>query len=177
MTDAADIKTSEMREIREYVDEINVKSNSIQHLEAKLKLEKEAYAKLVEEDLPLKLAEFGMSEIKMDDGSKIVIKNVYRGHISKDNQQAAFNWLRENNFDDIIKNEVKVVFGKGEDDEASKFKSRLTEDGVGYNDREYVHHSTLSGFIREQTEKGKALPQDLLGIYVGQEAQIKRGVK
>ena len=33
---------------------------------------------------------------------------------------------------------------------------------------------TLKAFVKEQIERGEELPQDLLGIFVGERTKIKR---
>ena len=54
-------------------------------------------------------------------------------------------------------------------------KKLLNDSGISFTDKESVHPQSLNAFIREQTEKGKALPHDLLGVHIGQIAKIKRG--
>ena len=56
-----------------------------------------------------------------------------------------------------------------------RIKKFLNEQGYSFTDKEAVHPQSLSAFIREQTEKGKALPHDLLGVHIGQTTKIKRG--
>ena len=130
---------------------------------------------LEEKILPEKFAELGLAEVKLKDGSSVSIRSIYRGHISRENTEKAFEWLRDNNHGDLIKNEVKVQFGRGEDLKAKYAKDFLEKNGVSFSDREAVHPQSLSAFIRDQTERGKALPHDLLGVYIGQKATIKKG--
>tara|TARA_R100001594_G_scaffold78294_3_gene112872 strand:- start:6129 stop:6677 length:549 start_codon:yes stop_codon:yes gene_type:complete len=149
--------------------------NHFNYLEKSLKEVKEALRRNTEEDIPNALEEFGMTEIKTKDGSSISVKQIYRGHISKANQGKAFEWLRDNNHGDLIKNEIKVSFGKGEDFEALDTKEYLNKRGQSFTDREYVHPQTLNAFVREQTEAGKPLADDLLGVHIGRVATIKKG--
>ena len=129
----------------------------------------------IEEDIPNALEKMGLSAIKTNDGSSITVKQIYRGHISKAKQEEAFEWLRNNKHGDLRKNEVKVSFGMGEDTEANSTKEYLNEKGQSFTDREYVHPQSLNAFIREQTEAGKPLADDLLGVHIGRVATIKKG--
>lgn len=169
------INDKQLKEVQDLLDELLYADNAINELEKKLKDVKEIKDRLTYTDIPLKLAEYNLSELKTVDGSSIIVKPEYRGHISKENKDDAHTWLRENEHGDLIKNQVKTSFGKGEDKDATDLMMHLTEEGIGFTHTEAVHHSSLKAFIREQTEKGNDLPHDLLGIFVGQKATIKRG--
>ena len=169
------VTNTEMVEVSELVSTIQDTQDQIEEIEDKLKAKKEVYRRLTEDDLPSKFASMNISKMEMENGDKIEVKPIYRGHISKKNQDQAYKWLRQNNHADLIKNEVKATFGKGEDALAIHTKEFLNAKGLSFTDRESVHPQSLSAFIREQTEKGKALPHDLLGIHIGQTTKIKRG--
>ena len=38
-----------------------------------------------------------------------------------------------------------------------------------------VHPQTLKAFVKEQLQKGQAVPMDLFGVFTGHRATIKRG--
>ena len=46
--------------------------------------------------------------------------------------------------------------------------------GMQTQTKTWVEPMTLKSFVKEQVEKGENLPYDLLGIYVGQRAKIRR---
>ena len=46
----------------------------------------------------------------------IEVKPFYSASIPKDRKGEAFEWLRIHGYDDIIKNQVSVQFGRGESD-------------------------------------------------------------
>ncbi len=72
--------------------------------------------------IPELLAEQGLSSLKLADGSSVTVKREYRCTLPKEDErrQSAYNWLRENGLGDIIKNNVSVTFGRGEDDKAQQ---------------------------------------------------------
>jgi hypothetical protein len=174
-TENKTITDSELTHVSNLIGTIEETQKSLDLKEEAVKTTKDFLRKLTEEDLPNKLAEIGLTSVETKNGDKVTIKPFYRGHISKEKQAAAYKWLRENNHADLIKNEVKSVFGKGEDALAINIKEFLNKSGISFTDKESVHPQSLSAFIREQTEKGKALPHDLLGVHIGQIAKIKRG--
>ena len=169
------VTDKELTDVANLVATIQETQKSLELKEEVVKSTKDFLRKLTEEDLPNKLTEIGLSSIETKNGDKVAVKPFYRGHISKEKQVAAFKWLRDNKHGDLIKNEVKATFGKGEDALAIHTKEFLNAKGLSFTDRESVHPQSLSAFIREQTEKGKALPHDLLGIHIGQTTKIKRG--
>jgi len=105
----------------------------IAELEQKLKEKKKSLLKLTDEDLPSVLAEMGISSFSLDDGSTVDVKNTYGASILVDNRPKAYDWLRENGYDDIIKNTVSSTFGRGEDELANSFTAFAQKEGYHVN--------------------------------------------
>lgn len=145
----------------------------IEDLEITLAEKKEALKELLENRIPEALREIGMSKFEMTDGSMIEVKQYYSGSIPANRKGEAFEWLRSNGYDDIIKNTVSVQFGRGEDGEADKLIDLVREQGLIPDQTEKVEPMTLKAFVREMTEKGVALPDELFNPYVGWKASIK----
>jgi len=146
----------------------------INDLEQKLKDEKKALLKMTDEDLPTMLAEIGLSSMKLDDGSEVTVKQTYGASILVDNRPAAYEWLRERGYDDIIKNTVACQFGRGEDDKASAFKAFAEKEGFLAEQKTEIHPQTLRAFVKERVENGDDFPMELFGAYIGQRAVVKR---
>jgi hypothetical protein len=151
-------------------------------LEDKLKDAEEEAARIKEELdhvrkelLPSAMEEVGMTMFALDNGWIIDVKQTVKGHISKKNAQEAHEWLRKNGFGSLIKNEVTVAFGKGEDEDAKAFLDQCRQEGKAAQQKEGVHAQTLGAFIREQLEEGSDIPKDLLGVMSFAETKIKRG--
>ena len=171
------INTEGLKTIAEMARAVEAQSTRVSDLEALIKEEKKKLLKLTDEDLPALLHEIGMAKFELDDGSKIELKPTYGAHIKVDNRDAAFGWLRSNGFDDIIKNTVSCIFGRGEDKKAETFIKVAHDAGVPASQKEEVHPSTLKAFVMERVENGEEFPMDLFGAYVGQRATIKRGTR
>lgn len=155
------------RETRELEAAIESMTKELEERQARLR-------DLVELKMPEILMEMNISEIKLTTGEKLVMKKFYAGHISEEHKEAAFKWLRENNFDSLIKNEVKGTFGKGEDEKVQMVMDLLSQKFPGiFSAKSSVHPQTLKSFIKEQLEAGENIPQDLFGVHVGNKVTIK----
>lgn len=174
-TELTQVGDKDLKAVADLVRQQLVLERRIEDLEDELKRTQQNLAKISQEILPEALAEHGLSELKMEDGSKITVSQFIQAHISKEKQDEAFGWLREHDFDDLIKNVVSLEFGKGEDDHARDVMETLTNRGYWPQNKQSVHPSTLKAFVKEQVEKGAEIPSDLFGIFIGKKAVIKKG--
>ena len=154
--------------------QIRDKEETISRLEETLKEEKKTLLKLTDEEMPAMLAEIGISSFSLDDGSTVEVKQTYGASILVDNRPAAYEWLRDNGYDDIIKNTVLCQFGRREDDRASSFAAFAQQQGYVPEQKTEIHPQTLRAFVKERVEEGDAFPMELFGAWVGQRAVIKR---
>lgn len=154
---------------------IREQEEHVARLEQSLKDEKKALLKLTDEEMPAILAEVGISSMSLDDGSTVEVKPTYGASILVDKRPAAYDWLRERGYDDIIKNTVACQFGRGEDDQASAFAAFAAQQGFAPEQKTEIHPQTLRAFVKERVEAGDDFPMELFGAWVGQRAVIKRG--
>ena len=155
--------------------QIRDKEGSIEALEKSLKESKKDLQKLTDEEMPAMLAEIGIASFTLEDGSTVEVKQTYGASILVQNRPAAFEWLRDHQYDDIIKNTVLCQFGRGEDDQASSFSSFAESQGFIPQQKTEVHPQTLRAFVKERCEAGEEFPMELFGAWVGQRAVIKKG--
>lgn len=139
----------------------------------------EQLKELKEKRIPDAMAEIGMESFSLNDGSSIIVEKYYAGSISEEHRKDAFAWLRGHDFDSLIKRNVSVTFGKGEDAYANRLVMNLRryKRPLQFTDKEGVHPQTLKAFIREQMESGNDLPTDLFGVFVGSRAKITPATK
>jgi len=159
-------------DLAKYQDTLETK---IKRAEEDLATLKEQFKQVSQVDLPEALAETGLSEVKLVDGTKITVQQFYNASIPKDKTDEAFTWLRDNDHADLIKNTISCDFGRGEDGNAKVLKESLAGSGISSTDKVGVHPQTLKAFVREQVESGQKLPLDLLGVYIGQKTKIIKG--
>jgi len=145
----------------------------VEELESVLKERQEQRRKLLEDTIPAMLSELGMKSFKMSDGSNIEVKPFYSASIKEESRAKAYEWLRENGFDDIIKNTVSVRFGRGEDGLCDTLLNQLRKQNYPVEQSQKIEPQTLKAWVREQVERGSEFPTELFGVYVGQKATIK----
>lgn len=146
----------------------------VKQLDDDLKLAKKTLNRTSMELLPLAMEEVGLTGFELDSGEKVTTEAGVTASISAKNKESAFAWLRENDHDTIIKNNVVVNFGKGEDTMATSFLAQCEADGHVVDHKETVHSQTLKAFVKEQLADGEAIPAELFGIHEYTKIKIKR---
>ena len=142
--------------------------------EQAMKETKAALHRITDERLPEALEEMNLQKFTLMDGSEISVKPIYAASIPKDRRAEAFAWLRDHQFGDLVKNNVSVTFGRGEDEMAKDFVGLCSRQGFVPKQLEKVEPMTLKAWLREQVEAGHPIPLDLFGAFISQRATIKR---
>lgn len=143
-------------------------------LEEAVKAKKEEFRATSEQELPEAMQAAGLSELVLSTGEKITISEFYNAHISKVNQETAYNWLVSNGHAGLIKNEVSLKFARDQERIAEETILALKARGLSPEVRQSVHPSTLKAFVKEQLTSGKDIPSEPFGIYIGSKAIIKK---
>jgi hypothetical protein len=147
--------------------------NQIEDAEIHMKALKAKKHKFSVEYIPSLMDEMGVERLDVD-GLTVERKMMVHASIPKDRKDEAFAWLRDNNLDDIIKNEVICSFGKGEDNMAGDAIGVLQEKGFDPQTKTHVHPSTLKAFVKERVTDGKPIDLDMFGAFIANAAQIRR---
>lgn len=129
--------------------------------------------KVNEEDIPALMTEMGMESVTVD-GNKISLRQFVHARIPDDRRDDAYAWLRSIGEGDIIKNDVVVSFGSGQDNMAGAVVDDLRNQGLEPAQKTHVHPQTLKAWVKGRIEAGKDIDFDTFGVYVGTEATIKR---
>lgn len=137
--------------------------------------------RLETETLPDMLKALGMRSLTLDSGGEISLFDIIGVSITDDNREPAHEWLREHGHGDIIKNNLTLSFGKGEDAYALKITDdllRMRSEGlVKFGDliqKEAVHPQTLKAFAKDRLTSGKEFPGELFKLYTGQAVKFKQ---
>ena len=167
-------KTDNIQTLADQVEKLNSLQQRIELQEDNLKSTKKEFDHLSGEVIPTMMAEMGLSHLKLIDGSSVDVKPNYSASITVANRDAAFQWLRDNNLGDIIKNEISVSFGRNEDTKAADYANLASERGYQPTQKLKVEPMTLKALVRERIEAGKELPTELFNVFVGNKTTIKR---
>ena len=150
----------------------------IGNAEENLKRLKEKYRELSENQIPDKLMQLGVSDIKLNDGSRISAEPFYSARITAEKLETAHEWLRENGHGDMIKNTLTLTFGQGEDEIAKELAEKLFSEGHTPKQKEAVHPSSLRAFVKERIELGDGAfdveTQKSFSVYTGKRTKINR---
>ena len=172
-TDVLD-KSKNLKTLSDEVQKMEQITQEIELLEERVKDKKKDLEHISGEVIPTMMSEMGLSQLKLMDGSMIDVKPFYNATITQANKEAAFNWLRTNGLADIIKNEVVVSFGRGEDNKAAEYADLAKSQGLQPAQKLKVEPMTLKALVRERIEAGKEMPTDIFSIYVGNKTTVKR---
>jgi len=149
-------------------------AQELSELEEAVKAKKEEFRLTSEQELPEAMQTAGLTEIVLSTGEKISVTEFYNAHISKANQELAYQWLVENGHEGLIKNEVSLKFGREEGQVVDETVMALKSRGLSPEVKQSVHPSTLKAFVKEQLTSGKDIPTEPFGIYIGSKAIIKK---
>jgi hypothetical protein len=139
--------------------------DEIQNINDELKQRTKELFLLTSNTIPELMKEIGLKSFTLDTGENLEVAHIVKASIAVKNRPEAFKWLRENNFGDIIKNQVVINFDRGQDDEAAEVIAEANDKGLSPEQKESVHAMTLTAFVKEQMEKGSKIPMELLGVF------------
>ena len=111
--------------------------------------------------------------MKLKDGSELSVKNRFFASIKADKKAEAITWLRDQGLGDIVKNNVIVSFGQGEDNKAVDYASLARSNGYEPIQEEKVHPSTLKVVMKEWKDKGQEVPAELFNTFDGNQTYLK----
>ena len=183
-----DVRKEMLKDSKDLLDNVEVttvaqecvklkqKEDEIAKLEEQLKNKKAEADDISSRVIPELLAEQGLSEIKLADGSKVSVKQEFRATLPKDEvrRDVAYQWLRDQGLGDIIKNNVFVTFGKGEDDKAKQLLDLAAENGFEPQQKSDVAWMTLTALFRERIESGLDMPSDIFSTWIKDKTKITR---
>lgn len=123
--------------------------------------------------LPNAMRELDITEFKLSDGRKIQLSPKVSASVTPDRMEQARAWLTEHNLNGIIKHQLILEFGKGEDDVAERVKRAVLElledvdlDHSYLTDKESIHNQTLCAMIREQMRNSVDIPEEPFALHI-----------
>ena len=157
-----------------YVIQLQSLEDEVKIMEDNLKRKKEAADKISEEVIPEIMDNMKLKTLKLQDGSAIEVKEIYGASIPVANREGAYKWLRDNDLGDLIKNEITVSFGRGEDNKANDYASLAERNGYQPSQKMKVEPMTLKALYRERVESNQDLPSEHFNLFKGNKTKITR---
>jgi acid stress-induced BolA-like protein IbaG/YrbA len=150
------------------VEKLQSIQNQIENLEAQvkdLKQDEKHFSCVV---IPKLMEDMNLSSLKLKDGSELTVKQIYSATLKADKKAEGIHWLRDNGLGDIVKNNITVSFGQGEDNKAVDYA------GLARSiQEEKVHPSTLKVVMKEWKDKGREVPEELFNTFDGSQTYLK----
>ena len=162
------------QELAAKVQQLKDLEDEIANAEASVKKLKEKAEVLSVYEIPQMMEDMNIKKLKLKDGETVEVGNFYSASILPEYQEEAFNWLRNNGRGDIIKNDITVTFGRGEDNKAMAYATLAKGQGFEPVQKVGVHPQVLKAVARECHESGIEMPSDYFKTYVGNRTKIKR---
>ena len=160
-------------ELSEAIEQLKSVGAQVLAVESKLK-ELKAQEKYINNfTIPEIMSKMNLSTVKLKDGSELSIKKVYSATMKADKKAEAIQWLRNNGLGDIVKNEITVNFGQGEENKAMTYVNLAKGQGYEPSQKEAVHAMTLKVTMEDWKNKGKEVPEDLFWTFEGNQTKIK----
>jgi hypothetical protein len=145
----------------------------VERAQSALKKAQEALSDTAERLIPELMEKLDLTVYPLKDGGRIEIKDKFEASIPVPVRPVAYQWLRENGQGALIKREVKMTFGMGEDERAKELVAELRAKGLAPENKEAVHPSTLVSWVKEMYEGGRPLPENLFSVFRRRTATIK----
>ena len=133
--------------------------------EALLKQLKSELEEVSTHQIPDKLDQLGISQIKTKEGRTVTVKPFYSCKVL---DPAAYAWLDQHGHGGIIKTKLVREYLRTERDEAVEYQRQHPE----FRLDETIHHQTLSAFTKEIYSNNGSLPEEYFKVYQGSKTKI-----
>lgn len=178
----------ELSEIIKQAESAEELMASISAAELKLKEDKAALRKILEEDMPNMFVEVGITSVDLASGINVGLKQIFAvnmpaaGAITKAKPEqkkklikrlnGCVAWLRKHKGADIIKTSVVVDFNAEDNKIAKELFTELNKRKLHPVRAQVVHPGKLKAFLREKWDNDVEIPVELFETYTGQTAEF-----
>ena len=161
-------------------DKLSTEVEKLQYIQKQIKDLEDRVKDLKEDEkyfscniIPKLMEDMNLASLKLKDGSELTVKKIYSASMKADKKAEAIHWLRDNGLGDIVKNNITVSFGQGEDNKAVDYASLARSNGYEPIQEEKVHPSTLKVTLEDWKNNGNEVPDDLFWKFDGSQTKIK----
>ena len=170
------LDSSDVKDLGEACNELDNIRKAKADKAAEIKKLEEREFQLEKEVIPSMIESAGVKSLTLTDGAKVSVKDQLRANITMENEDFCFSWLKQNGLDDVIKNNVVLTFGRGQDSDATNIMNELQDRGLYPSNKKAVAWNTLSKLVEEQIAKGSmsSADQEKFGVYTYKKVKIER---
>lgn len=145
----------------------------VEAAEAALKDLKEKLRNVSEKQIPDLLDGTGLSEVRLADGTKVIVKEDIQVSTTGKWRVAINNWLTSTGHGDLIKDELKVACGRDQEAAVEALVNLAQEHRFSVDRNRFVNPQSLKAFLRERLEAGEDVPLDELGAHVFRKTKLE----
>ena len=160
------------QKLSEEIEKLKSIQNKISTLKAQVKDLEEDEKYFVYDIIPKLMYDMNLSTLKLKDGSEVSVGKKFYANARADKKADAYQWLRNNGLGDIIKNNISVTFGQGEENKAMAYANLAKEHGYEPSQKEDAHHASISAVMKEWKANGKEVPTDLFNTLEGKRTSV-----
>jgi len=164
------VNATELSEAIEQFKSISAQVETAEIQLKELKAQEKYHSEFV---IPEIMEKMNLSTLKLKDGSELAVKKVYSAKIKAEKKAEAIQWLRDNGLGDIVKNNISVAFGQGEENKAMAYATLAKESGYEPSQSEKVEPQTLRVTMEDWKNKGNKVPEDLFWVFEGNQTKVK----
>ena len=165
--------TTELKDLQQLVEKQLDLERAIKDADQFIKETKEKLVSVQNVAIPALLDEIGIKDFRLTNGMRVTLKEDVKASMRADKVGEAVAWLDDHGIGDIVKDEVKVNFGRGEAKNAAVLLDYCASHGYQASEKQSVHPMTLKATVKEQMANGVEFPEELFSIFPDRKSVIK----
>lgn len=175
-----DAKTTELsgdklERVTELAREQVRRAQAVENAEHELSEAKSALNEVCQGELPQLMDDLGLKTFDLDNGWSVKVKDSYKVSPPKDKMDEALDWLIEQGFEKVIKNQFICSFDRGDEKHMRKFKRDLAQRKKPIDTKitRGVAGATMRKTIVDMIENGVNVPKKLFGVWQHRVSEVK----
>lgn len=127
-------------------------------------------------DIPEIMDELSIEKFSMQDGTEIAVSEKIRCSIPAAKRAMAYNWLLENDYENMVKTILEVDLGKADQELIANNVEALqqVDENAPVSVKQTVHNATLVSWVTEKLEEGVELPEEFFPVLKQRFTKIKK---
>lgn len=174
-----DIKPEIEENALEQLNELVKKQREVESLidrgEIYIKEKKRELEQIAREQIPAILNKYGLSELRLATGEKVIVKDKTKASIKVTDRVLAYqNMIKAEGDNEIARIKVDSLFKSKIVIESmdNGITEILLKNGIPYDTDRTIHAQTLNKYCKERLEMGKSIPEGI-AVFQFQQTQIK----
>lgn len=170
-----EIEEDSLKSLENLCNQFRALESDISQREQELKNKKKELEEISRVKIPTVLNNNGLSEIRLSNGNKVIVKDKVKASVNKNNMMLAYRNMVNIEGGGEIGEKVADTFFKSSlviEDYSEDVLELLLDKEIPYETKKTIHPATLSKYCREKLEKGEQAPEGVT-VFQYQETTIK----